>query len=44
MITNRPRMHPQCFAAALAKARDAEVVTGEREFKLLEKEIAIRWV
>lgn len=36
--------YADCFAAALAKARDAEVVTGDKEFKLLEKEIPIRWV
>ena len=33
-----------CFAAALAKARKAEVVTGDREFQRLEDEIGITWL
>lgn len=33
-----------CFAAALAKQRDAELVTGDPEFRQLEKEIRIRWL
>lgn len=32
------------FAAALAKTHNAELVTGDREFKALEKEIVIRWL
>jgi predicted nucleic acid-binding protein len=33
------------FAAALAKARDAELVTGDREFKAVEKDLKkIRWL
>lgn len=32
------------FAAALAKARNAELVTGDPEFKSLEKEIKISWL
>lgn len=32
------------FAAALAKERKAELVTGDPEFKPLEKEIRIRWL
>ncbi len=32
------------FAAALAKERKAEVVTGDPEFKALEKEIKIGWL
>ncbi len=32
------------FAAALAKERKAEVVTGGPEFKALEKEIKITWL
>jgi predicted nucleic acid-binding protein len=33
------------FAAALAKARDAELVTGDREFKTVEKDLKkIRWL
>ncbi len=32
------------FAAALAKERKAELVTGDAEFKALEAHIKIRWV
>lgn len=32
------------FAAALAKVKKAELVTGDREFKALEKEIKIGWL
>jgi ribonuclease VapC len=33
-----------CFAAALAKVKKAELVTGDKEFKSLEGEIKIAWV
>jgi len=33
-----------CFAAALAKLRKAELVTGDREFKQVEGEIKIHWI
>ena len=32
------------FAAALAKERKAELVTGDPEFRVLEKENKIRWL
>jgi predicted nucleic acid-binding protein len=32
------------FAAALARERKTELVTGDPEFKALEKEIKIRWI
>ena len=32
------------FAAALAKDRKTELVTGDPEFKPLEKEIKIQWL
>jgi ribonuclease VapC len=32
------------FAAALAKERKSELVTGDPEFKALEKEIKINWL
>jgi predicted nucleic acid-binding protein len=32
------------FAAALAKEKKAELVTGEPEFKALEKEMKIQWL
>ena len=33
-----------CFAAALTKIRRADLITGDKEFKLLEKEIKISWL
>jgi predicted nucleic acid-binding protein len=32
------------FAAALAREKKAEFVTGDLEFKVLEKEVRIRWL
>ena len=37
--------YADCFAAALAKTRNAELVTGDREFKVVENQLKkIRWV
>ena len=36
--------YADCFAAALAKQQSASVVTGDPEFKKVEKDIAIMWV
>jgi predicted nucleic acid-binding protein len=37
--------YADCFAAALAKTRNAELVTGDREFKVVERELKkIRWL
>jgi uncharacterized protein len=33
-----------CFAAALAKLRKAELVTGDEDFKQVEKEVKILWI
>ncbi len=33
-----------CFAAALAKDRKADLVTGDKEFKVLEGEINVAWL
>ena len=33
-----------CFAAALAKQRRAEVYTGDPEFKAVEKDVKIVWI
>ena len=33
-----------CFAAALAKERNAQLVTGDREFKAVQGEIQIGWL
>ena len=32
------------FAAALAKEKKAELITGDPEFKVVAKEIAIHWL
>jgi ribonuclease VapC len=36
--------YADCFAAALAKTKNAELITGDSEFKSLEKEIKINWL
>lgn len=36
--------YADAFAAALAKNKKAELVTGDPEFKSLEKEIKINWI
>lgn len=36
--------YADCFAAGLAKLRRATLLTGDREFKTLEKEINIVWI
>lgn len=36
--------YADCFAAALAKQRNVELVTGDPEFRQLEKEIKILWL
>ncbi len=39
-----PIAYADCFAAALAKINDAELVTGDPEFKQLEGEVKIHWL
>ena len=36
--------YADCFAAALAKVKNCELLTGDPEFKALEKEIKINWL
>jgi ribonuclease VapC len=36
--------YADCFAAALAKERNAQLVTGDREFKAVQGEIQIGWL
>jgi len=36
--------YADAFAAALAKQRDAELVTGDPEFRVLDSEIRIHWL
>jgi len=41
----RHRMsYADCFAAALAKDRKSDLVTGDKEFKQVEREVSIRWL
>jgi predicted nucleic acid-binding protein len=36
--------YADCFAAALAKLRKADLITGDKEFKVLQDEIKISWI
>lgn len=36
--------YADCYAAALAKVKKADLVTGDKEFKPLEEQIKIAWV
>lgn len=36
--------YADAYAAALAKLRKAELVTGDKEFRPLEKEITVHWI
>jgi len=36
--------YADCYAAALAKNYKADLVTGDREFKAVEKVVSIQWV
>ncbi len=36
--------YSDCFAAALAKLKKAELVTGDKEFKQVEGEVKILWI
>src|SRR5438552_17732159 len=40
----RKMAYADCFAAALAKIKNFELVTGDPEFRPLEKEIKIVWL
>jgi len=40
----RKMSYADCFAAALAKLRKAELVTGDKEFKRAEGEVKIYWL
>lgn len=41
---NNKMSYADCFAAALAKLRKAELVTGDKEFKQVEGQIKIMWL
>lgn len=36
--------YADCFAAALAKTKKAELVTGDKEFKQVEEDVKILWI
>ena len=36
--------YADCFAAALAKLRKAELVTGDKEFKQVEGDVKVLWI
>jgi len=40
----RKMSYADCFAAALAKSKNCELITGDPEFKEVEKEIKIHWL
>lgn len=40
----RKMSYADCFAAALAKCRRAQLVTGDKEFKQLDGEVKIHWL
>lgn len=45
MFKSKHRMsYADCFAAALAKSEKADLVTGDKEFKQMEREVKIHWV
>jgi len=39
-----PVAYADCFAASLAIEKDASVITGDPEFKKMEKEVRIEWI
>ena len=42
--TTHRMAHADCFAAALARLKKAELYTGDLEFKTVEKEIKVVWL
>ena len=40
----RKMSYADCFAAALAKSRRAELVTGDRDFRQVEEDVRILWL
>jgi len=41
--SSKKMSYADCFSAALAKIKKAELITGDKEFKQLENEIKILW-
>jgi predicted nucleic acid-binding protein len=42
--SSKKMSYADCFAAALAKQRRVELVTGNKEFKQVEMEVKILWI
>src|SRR4030095_3301087 len=42
--SSKKMSYADCFAAALAKHRRVELVTGDEEFKEVEKDVKILWL
>jgi predicted nucleic acid-binding protein len=40
----RKMSYADCFAAALAKIKNAELITGDRKFKQLARDVKIHWL
>ena len=36
--------YADCFAAALAKLHRGELITGDKEFKVIEDEVNVQWI
>jgi ribonuclease VapC len=36
--------YADCFAAALAKLHKGEIITGDKEFKVIEDEVNVQWI
>jgi predicted nucleic acid-binding protein len=42
--SSKKMSYADCFAAALAKHRRVELVTGDKEFRQFEGEVKILWI
>ena len=42
--SDKKMSYADCFAAALAKLRKADLITGDKEFKEVEGEVKIAWL
>jgi ribonuclease VapC len=42
--TNKKLAYADCFAAALAQMKKAELYTGDPEFKAVEKDVKVTWL
>jgi len=42
--TNKKLAYADCFAAALAQMKKAELYTGDPEFKAVEKDVTVAWL